>query len=115
MKDQDSINRIYLLGEVQDEPRLIMKNKKQWCLFTLLTREPLSGGKGIIHEERHEVLYRAPERTGTGPVIRKTDTLIVQGRIRTERRTDEQGIRRYHTRIISQQVSILPGDPDLGS
>lgn len=108
MRDNNGINKIFLLGQIATEPRL-HNGKINEYHFTLVTKELHDKqGAQVEHLEYHQIrlpVIAVPQNLS----LRKELTVHIEGKIHTRGWTDEHGVKRYDTEIIAIQFNSLGG------
>src|SRR6185312_10334751 len=100
------VNRVFLLGNVGDEPAWqIIEGQRMLC-FPLSTSEEIKKGAGTYkHIERHSIQV-LPELIKNGIKIKQDDLIYLQGKIRT-RIVYENGVKLYKTEILATSLEHL--------
>jgi len=113
MLNNSGINKVFLVGTVEREPRWHKSSSENDCLcFTLTTRELVR--KNFIdteHLEWHHIKVPANHPDLERLDLHKGQLLHVTGKIQTKSTVDEQNIRRYRTEITALQVQVLVPAP----
>ncbi|MBL4676785.1 MAG: single-stranded DNA-binding protein [Mucilaginibacter sp.] len=106
MRYNSGINKIFLVGQITTEPSL-HKGKINEYQFTLVTREIHDKqGEKVEHLEYHQI--QLPVTTiPQGVDLQKELFVYLEGKIHTRAWTDEQGIKRYDTKIMGIQINSL--------
>lgn len=107
MIPNSSVNNIFLLDIIQDEPRSKLSNKNTVLFFGLCTIENNpKKGTYIEHHEFHEV--EVPKmHVGNWHALKKNQHVFVQGRIKTIKTPLSGNSYQYITRIIATEIEIM--------
>lgn len=105
MPFNNTVNRVFLLGKIADDPAWAQKGNKRLLCFTLSTTEEIRKGDTLLeHIEMHHVIV--PAEVAGDMLLRKGKWVYIQGKIQT-RPVHEDGIKLYRTEIWSTNVEIL--------
>src|SRR5579872_4509655 len=93
------INRVLLVGNVDQEPNWQTIDERRMLCFQLSTTEEIKKGNGTYeHIERHSIKMPS-ELIKNGLKIKKHDLIYLQGKIRT-RIVYENDVKLYKTEIL---------------
>lgn len=111
MPSNSTINRVFLMGNIIDEPVWVQKGNKRVLNFTLATTEEIRKGETLLeHIEKHNLAVPS-EITGDIPV-KKGEWVYIQGKIQT-RVVFEDNIKLYRTEIWATNMEFLKmGSPN---
>jgi single stranded DNA-binding protein len=100
-----TVNRVFLMGKITDEPAWTQKGNKRVLCFTLSTTEEIRKGEALLeHIEMHHVVI--PAEIAGDMLFRKGKWVYIQGKIQT-RPVLENGVKMYRTEIWSTNVELL--------
>jgi single-stranded DNA-binding protein len=100
-----TVNRVFLLGKIADDPAWVQKGNKRLLCFTLSTTEEIRKGEALIeHTEMHHVLV--PGEMAADMPLQKGKWIYIQGKIQT-RPVYEDGAKMYRTEIWSTNIERL--------
>lgn len=100
-----SINRVFLVGFISEEPRCHVRNGERVLYFPVITTEKIQrNGVMEAYNEQHQV--RIAEQAADPAKLCKGSLVHIQGRIETRSYIDEQSVKRYVTTILA--VSAEP-------
>lgn len=100
-----TVNRVFLMGKIIDEPLWAQKGNKRLLCFTLSTTEEIRKGETVLeHVEMHHIIIPA-EVAGDIP-FQKGKQVYIQGKIQT-RPVFEDGVKLYRTEIWSTNIELL--------
>jgi single-stranded DNA-binding protein len=106
MSFNTGINRVFLLGTVNESPAWqIIEGQRMLC-FTLITTEEVKKGTGSYeHTELHTIKI-SPELIRNRIHIEKDEMVYIQGKIQT-RTVFENGVKLYKAEILATSVEHL--------
>ena len=115
MLNNSGINKVFLVGTIEKEPRWHKNNSMNECLcFTLTTKEQIRKNHvDTEHLEWHNIKVPAGHPDLERLDLRKGQLLHVTGKIQTKTMVDEQDIKRYKTEILALHVQVLAPAPVL--
>lgn len=95
----NGVNRVFLVGEVSDDPRWQLIERERVLCFQLVTNEPFKKANAkCIHHEWHSIKI-PKELAENGMALQKDDVVYIQGRIQT-RAVFEEGVKQYKAEIM---------------
>ena len=103
----NGLNRVYLLGNVGQDPRYKEFQDGGAILdVRLATNEGYKDrdGKWVDHTEWHNVVIKGKRATGIKKYVEKGTGLIIVGRLRTEKWEDKDGVQRYTTKVVADEI-----------
>lgn len=109
------INKVILIGNLGTDPEVrFMPNGGAVANLTLATSEAwndkATGEKKEQTEWHRLVIYQRLAEVA-GEYLRKGSKIYVEGRLRTRKWQDQQGVERYTTEIIVSELQMLDGKP----
>lgn len=111
-----SVNKAILIGNLGKDPEIrYLPNGDQVCNITLATSEKYkdkSTGEAKENTEWHRVVFFGKLAEVCGQYLQKGKKIYVEGRIRTNKWQDKDGIDRYTTEIIGNEMKMLGGKDD---
>jgi len=100
-----TVNRVFLLGKIADDPAWAQKGNKRLLCFSLSTTEEIRKGEALLeHIETHHVVI--PAEIAGDMLLRKGKWVYIQGKIQT-RPVYEDGVKMYRTEIWSTSIELL--------
>ncbi|MCH5222105.1 MAG: single-stranded DNA-binding protein [Muribaculaceae bacterium] len=109
------MNKVILLGNVGQDPRMRMVDSSQVAEFSLATNERRStrAADGSIVElpeltEWHNIVMWGRAAEFAEKYIRKGSRLLIEGKIRTRTWEDRNAIKRNITEIYVDSFELLP-------
>jgi single-strand DNA-binding protein len=114
-----SVNKVILIGNLGRDPELrYMPNGSAVCNFSIATtRSWKSKESGERQEETewHRVVLFERLAEVAGEFLKKGRPVYIEGRLRTRKWTDKDGIEKFTTEIVGDQMQLLGSKPDDGS
>ena len=111
------INKVILVGTVGKDPEVrYFQSGDAYCTLSVATTEQWKDKSGEKQErtEWHRVKFTRKLAEIVGEYVRKGQMIYVEGSLRTEKYTDKQGIERYSTDVVANEMQMLGGKRDGG-
>jgi len=108
------INKVILVGTVGKDPEVRYSQAGSANVtLSLATNESWKDKNGEKQErtEWHRLKFFGKLAEIAGEYVKKGQQLYVEGSLRTDKYTDKQGIERYTTDIIVNEMQMLGGRP----
>ncbi len=108
------INKVILVGTVGKDPEVRYSQAGSANVtLSLATNESWKDKNGEKQErtEWHRLKFFGKLAEIAGEYVKKGQQLYVEGALRTDKYTDKQGIERYTTDIIVNEMQMLGGRP----
>lgn len=106
-----SINKVILIGNLGRDPetRHTADGSTTICNITLATSRRYKDSHGNLQEETewHRVVFFGRQAEVAQTYLRKGNPVYVEGRLRTRKFTDKEGIERYQTEIVCENLKLL--------
>jgi single-strand DNA-binding protein len=108
-----SVNKVILIGNLGKDPEIrYAPSGSAICNVTIatsrVTKDKNSGDKQEQTEWHRVVMFdRLAEIAGE--YLKKGKSVYVEGRLQTRKWTDKEGVERYSTEIIAQEMTMLGG------
>ena len=100
-----TVNRVFLLGRVADDPLWNQKGNKRVLCFNLTTTEEIRKGDTMLeHIEMHHIVI--PSEIAGDTFFQVGEWVYIQGKIQT-RPVFEDGVKMYRTEIWSTNIELL--------
>lgn len=112
------INKVILVGTVGKDPEVrYSQSGSANATLSLATNEMWKDKNGEKQErtEWHRLKFFGKLAEIAGEYVKKGQQLYVEGSLRTDKYTDKQGIERYTTDIIVNEMQMLGGKSGGGS
>jgi single-strand DNA-binding protein len=106
------INKVILVGTVGKDPEVkYFQSGDAYCTLSIATSESWKDKQGEKQErtEWHRVKFTRKLAEIVGEYVKKGQQIYVEGSLRTEKYTDKQGIERYSTDVIANEMQMLGG------
>ena len=108
-----SINKVILIGNLGRDPetRHTADGGTAICNITLATSRRYKDSQGNPQEETewHRVVFFGRQAEVAQTYLRKGNPVYVEGRLRTRKYTDKEGVERYQTEVICETLQLLGG------
>lgn len=113
-----SLNKVILIGNLGADPEVrYMPTGGAVANFTMATSESWNDkatGEPREQTEWHRVVVYQKLAEIVGEYFRKGSKVYVEGRLRTRKWQDQNGVERYTTEIIAHEAYTLEGNPNKG-
>ncbi len=114
------INKVILVGNLGNDPEVrYAQSGSTITTISVATSESWKDKDGNPQErtEWHRVKFFGRLAEIAGEYLKKGSQVYIEGSIRTDKYTDKQGIERYSTDVIANEMQMLGGKPggDSGS
>ncbi|WP_038056510.1 single-stranded DNA-binding protein [Thermodesulfobacterium hydrogeniphilum] len=108
-----SINKVILIGRLGADPEIrYTLDGKPVASFRIATNEVIvKNGEKEILTEWHRIVAFGRLAEICGEYLTKGSQVYIEGKLRTRKFEDRQGIQRYITEIIVQNIQILGKKP----
>lgn len=109
IKSMETLNRMELRGRIGQEPKIFTVGDACVARFSVATNEVYHDREGAIKEETtwHNVSAWAGRNIVDFDKIHKGTFVSVVGRIRNTRFTNTDGVDRYLTEVVANQLSVV--------
>ena len=111
-----SINKVILIGNLGRDPetRHTADGSTTICNITLATSRRYKDSQGNLQEETewHRVVFFGRQAEVAQTYLCKGNPVYVEGRLRTRKYTDKEGIDRYQTEIVCENLKLLGAKTD---
>ena len=110
------VNKVILIGNLGKDPEVrYLENGKAVANVTLATTERYKDREGnqVESTEWHDLEMRDGLAKIAEQYLQKGKSIYVEGKIKTDSWQDEQGVKKYRTRIRVQNMTML-GSPGSG-
>ena len=109
------INKVILVGTVGKDPELrYFQSGDAYCTLSVATTEQWKDKDGNKQEktEWSRVKFTRKLAEIVGQYVRKGQQIYVEGKLETSKYTDKQGVERYSTDIVANEMQMLGGKKD---
>ena len=108
-----SVNKVILIGNLGKDPEVrYMPSGSAICNVTIATSrqwKDKTSGERQEETEWHRVVFFDRMAEIAGEYLKKGRPVYVEGRLRTRKWTDKDGVEKYTTEIIADQMQLLGG------
>jgi single-strand DNA-binding protein len=112
-----SVNKVILVGNLGRDPEIrYMPSGEPVANLTIATSSKYKNKSGEMVEETewHRVTFFGKLAEIVGQYLKKGRSVYVEGRIKTRKYTDKDGIEKYATDIIANEMQMLGGREGMG-
>lgn len=114
-----SVNKVIIVGNLGRDPEnRYLPSGEQVTSISVATTEnwtdKQSGEKKSL-TEWHRISFFGKLAEIAGQYLKKGSPVYVEGKLRTQKYTDKDGIERYQTNIIASAMQMLGGKQDSGN
>src|SRR5690625_520406 len=106
-----SVNKAIIIGRLGRDPEVRHSAEgtamASLSLATSFSRTDKGTGQRIEETEWHRVVLFGRQAEVAGEYLRKGSQIFVEGRLRTRKWSDKNGIERYTTEIVAQSMQML--------
>ncbi|HEX2878068.1 MAG TPA: single-stranded DNA-binding protein [Polyangiaceae bacterium] len=113
----EGLNRVMLLGNLGADPELRTTSGGQSVLKLRLATSETYLDKNRQRQEKtewHSVVIWGKRAEALGKILSKGSRLFVEGGLRTSSYEDREGVKRYKTEIVANNVLLQGGRPGGG-
>ena len=111
-----SINRATIIGNIGRDPELRYSAAgAAVCNITVATSrnwKDKTSGEKVEETEWHRVVFYDRLAEIAGEYLKKGRSVYVEGRLKTRKWTDKEGVERYTTEIVAENMQMLGGRED---
>jgi single-strand DNA-binding protein len=113
-----SINKVILIGNLGRDPEVrYTPSGAAVCNVTLATsrswKDKTSGDK-VEETEWHRIVFYDRLAEIAGEYLKKGRSIYVEGRLKTRKWQDKEGVDKYTTEIVAEEMKMLGGREGLG-
>lgn len=111
------INKVILVGTVGKDPEVkYFQSGDAYCTLSIATSESWKDKQGEKQEktEWHRVKFTRKLAEIVGEYVKKGQQIYIEGKLETSKYTDKQGIERYSTDIVANEMQMLGGKSSSG-
>lgn len=110
-----SVNKVILVGNLGRDPEVrYLPSGDAVANVTIATSSKYKGKDGNMVEETewHRVTFFGKLAEIVGQYLKKGRSIYIEGRIKTRKYTDKDGVEKYATDIIANEMQMLGASPD---
>ncbi len=108
-----SVNKVILIGNLGRDPEVrYATSGSAICNVTIATSrswKDKTSGERQEETEWHRVVFYDRLAEIAGEYLKKGKSVYVEGRLKTRKWTDKEGVEKYTTEIIAQEMTMLGG------
>lgn len=112
------VNRVIIIGNLGNDPEVrYMPTGGAVANITVATSESWTDkqtNEKKEHTEWHRVVFHGRLAEVAGEYLRKGSKVYLEGKLKTRKWQDQQGVERYTTEIIANEMQMLDGKQDAG-
>jgi single-strand DNA-binding protein len=104
------LNRVTLIGNIGNDPEYkTLQDGAPVAKFSIATTETyrLKNGETQSHTDWHTIIAWRGLATFASQYIHKGSLLYVEGKLRNRQYEDKEGMKKYVTEIVAEQVILL--------
>lgn len=103
-------NRVQLIGNLGTNPEIVkLENGKTLAKMTIATNEQYKNqnGETVKETQWHQVTAWGNQATIAEKYLSKGKEICIEGKLSNRSYTDKEGVKRYITEIICQEILML--------
>ena len=108
------VNKVILLGNLGKDPEVrAIDNGRKVARFSLATTESYRNQQGerVENTEWHNVVFWGPVTEVIEKYLKKGNSVYIEGKISNRSYDDNDGVKKYVTEIVGQNLTLLGGKP----
>lgn len=112
-----SVNKVILVGNLGRDPEMrYMPSGEAIANLAIATSRKYKNKAGEMVEETewHRVTFFGKLAEIAGQYLKKGRSVYVEGRIKTDKYTDKEGVEKFSTQIIANEMQMLGGREGMG-
>jgi single-strand DNA-binding protein len=112
-----SVNKVILVGNLGRDPEIrYMPSGEPVANITIATSSKYKNKSGELVEETewHRITFFGKLAEIVGQYLKKGRSVYVEGRLKTRKYTDKDGVEKYATDIIANEMQMLGGREGMG-
>jgi single-strand DNA-binding protein len=113
-----SVNKVILIGNLGRDPEVRYNpNGVAWCTISIATTrnwKDKTSGEKVEETEWHRVVFNDRMAEIAGEYLKKGRPVYVEGRLKTRKWTDKDGVEKFTTEVIADQMQLLGGREGMG-
>ena len=113
-----SVNKVIIIGNLGRDPEVRYNpSGVAWCnvsLATTRTWKDKTSGEKVEETEWHRVVFNDRLAEITGEYLKKGRSVYVEGRLKTRKWTDKDGVEKYTTEIHAYEMQMLGSREGMG-
>jgi len=114
-----SVNKVILIGNLGRDPEVrTFPDGGTLCNVTLATtrswKDKNSGDK-VEETEWHRIVFRDRLAEIAGEYLKKGKQVYIEGRLKTRKYTDKDGVEKYATEVVATDMTMLGSREGMGA
>jgi single-strand DNA-binding protein len=113
-----SVNKVIIIGNLGRDPEVRYNpSGVAWCTVSLATTrtwKDKTSGEKVEETEWHRVVFNDRLAEVAGEYLKKGRSVYVEGRLKTRKWTDKDGVEKYTTEIHAYEMQMLGGREGMG-
>lgn len=112
-----TLNKVMLIGRLGQDPELkYTPSGAAVCTISLATNTSYKGqdGNPVENTEWHRVVFWRKQAEIVAQYVKKGSRIYVEGKLATRSWDDQNGVKRYTTEVVADQVAFLDSARDSG-
>jgi len=113
-----SVNKVIIIGNLGKDPEVrYMPSGSAICnanIATTRTWKNKESGDKNEETEWHRVVFFDRQAEVAGEYLKKGSSVYVEGRLKTRKWTDKEGVERYTTEIVAEVMQLLGSRQGMG-
>jgi len=113
-----SVNKVILIGNLGRDPEVRYNpSGVAWCTISLATTrtwKDKTSGEKVEETEWHRVVFNDRLAEIAGEYLKKGRPVYVEGRLKTRKWTDKDGVEKYTTEIHANEMQLLGSREGMG-
>lgn len=109
------VNKVILLGNLGRDPEVrVLENGTKVCSFSLATSESYkdrNSGETITRTEWHNIVMWRGLADVAERFLKKGSQIYIEGKIQTRSYQDKEGVQKYMTEVVANELTMLGGKP----
>src|SRR5436190_13681095 len=106
-----SVNKVILIGNLGRDPEVRYNpSGVAWCTVSVATTrnwKDKTSGEKMEETEWHRVVFNDRLAEIAGEYLKKGRSVYVEGRLKTRKWTDKDGVEKYTTEILESEMQLL--------
>jgi single-strand DNA-binding protein len=113
-----SVNKVIIVGNLGRDPEVRYNpNGGAWCTVSIATTrnwKDKTSGEKVEETEWHRVVFNDRLAEIAGEYLKKGRSVYVEGRLKTRKWTDKDGVEKFTTEIVANEMQMLGGREGMG-
>lgn len=113
-----SVNKVIIVGNLGRDPEVRYNpNGGAWCTVSIATTrnwKDKTSGEKVEETEWHRVVFNDRLAEIAGEYLKKGRSVYVEGRLKTRKWTDKDGVEKFTTEIIANEMQMLGSREGMG-